>query len=56
LVSRREGRTHFYDSFIKGRWKEYVNTEDETTRNFKTQHNEEFLSLFASKYCNYPRR
>jgi hypothetical protein len=36
LVSLPDGRTQFDDSFIKGRWKEYVNTEDEVTRNLKS--------------------
>jgi hypothetical protein len=45
LVSRPDGRTQADDSFIKGCWKEYVNTEDEVTRNFKNQHNEEFRNF-----------
>jgi hypothetical protein len=36
LVSRPDGRTQFDNSFTKGCWKEYVNTEDEVTRNLKS--------------------
>jgi hypothetical protein len=55
LVSRADGKTKFDDSFIKGCWKEYVSTEEEVTRNFKKQQNEEFRNSLTSKYCNYPR-
>jgi len=56
LVSRPDGRTQFDGSFIKGCWKEYVKRDDEVTRKFEKQHNEEFRNLFTSKYCIYSRR